>query len=134
MEELKKSILIVDDEKDILEFLSYNFNKNGFNVHTTSEAKEGIDIAIKYTPDIIISDIRMPEIDGIEMCKRMKKNELIKNIPILFLTADSDEYLALSAHYAGGSQYINKPVPIKLLLNIVNEMLNNKETYLTSNT
>jgi two-component system alkaline phosphatase synthesis response regulator PhoP len=123
---MHKKILIVDDENDILEFVSYNFKKYGYEVYTASNAKEGIEKAIQYIPDVIIADIRMPEVDGIEMCKRIKRNEIIKNIPVIFLTADSDEYLALSAHYAGGAQYINKPVYLKLLLNIVKEVLNEK--------
>jgi len=118
-----KKVLIVDDEKDILEFLSYNFKKSGWEAYTALNAKDGIDKAIQFIPDAIIADIRMPEIDGIEMCRRMKNIELIKNIPILFLTADSDDYLALSAHHAGGKQYMNKPAPIKLLIEIVEEML-----------
>ncbi len=123
---MHKKILIVDDENDILEFVSYNFNKHGYEVFTASNAKEGIEKAIHHIPDVIIADIRMPEIDGIEMCRRIKRNELIKNIPVIFLTADSDEYLALTAHYAGGAQYINKPVSLKLLLSTVAEVLNNK--------
>jgi two-component system alkaline phosphatase synthesis response regulator PhoP len=120
---IHKKILIVDDENDILEFVSYNFKKYGYEVYTASNAKEGIEKAIQHIPDVIIADIRMPEVDGIEMCRRIKRNEIIKNIPVIFLTADSDEYLALSAHYAGGAQYINKPVSLKLLLSIVTEVL-----------
>ena len=121
-----KKILIVDDENDILEFVSYNFKKYGYEVFTASNAKEGIEKAIQYIPDIIIADIRMPETNGIEMCRIIKKNEIIKNIPVLFLTADSDEYLALSAHHAGGAHYINKPVSLKLLLATVSDVLNGK--------
>jgi len=118
-----KKVLIVDDEKDILEFLSYNFIKNGWDAYTALNAKEAIDKAIQYIPDAIIADIRMPEMNGIEMCRTMKNIELIKNIPILFLTADSDECLAFSAIYAGGQQYINKPAPIKLLIDLVKDMI-----------
>ena len=120
---MRKKILIVDDENDILEFVSYNFNKYGYEVFTATNANEGIVLALEIIPNIIIADIRMPEIDGIEMCRRIKKIEILKSIPIIFLTADSDEYLALSAHYAGGTQYINKPVSLKLLLTIVADTL-----------
>ena len=123
MKGINKSILLVDDEKDILDFLSYNFSKKGFDVHTAANAMEGIEMANEFNPDIIIADIRMPVTNGIEMCRIIKKNELTKDIPVLFLTADSDEYLALSAHYAGGVQYINKPVPVNLILTIVNDIL-----------
>ena len=123
---MQKKLLIIDDENDILEFVSYNFKKYDYEVYTASNAKNGIEKAIKYIPDVIIADIRMPEIDGIEMCRKMKKNEILKNIPVVFLTADGDEYLAISAHYAGGAQYINKPVSLKLLLGTVAETINEK--------
>lgn len=121
-----QSILLIDDEKDILEFLSYNFSKNGFDVYTAVNANEGIEMATKFIPDIIIADIRMPETSGLEMCRIIKKDERIKHIPIIFLTADDDEYLALSAYYAGGVQYLNKPVQVNLLLTIVKEVFQNK--------
>lgn len=123
---MQKKLLIVDDENDILEFVSYNFKKYDYEVYTASNAKEGIEKAILFIPDVIIADIRMLDVNGIEMCRRMKKNDILKNIPVVFLTADSNEYLALSAHYAGGADYINKPITIKLLLSIVEETLNRK--------
>lgn len=123
-----KKILIIDDEKDILEFLSYNFKKEGYEVFTTIDSKDALNKAILFNPDLIIADIRMPEMNGIEMCREMKRNEQLKNIPVLFLTADSDEYLALSAHHAGGTYYLNKPIRLNLLLSAINEMLDKNLT------
>src|SRR3990172_5332049 len=110
-----KKILIVDDEKDILEFLSYNLKREGFEVATSLNGKDGLSKAIQISPDAIIADIRMPEMDGIEMCRRIRKTETLKDVPILFLTADNDEYLALSAHHSGGTQYLNKPIKINMI-------------------
>ena len=118
-----KKILIVDDEKDILEFLSYNLKREGFEVATSLNGKDGLSKAIQISPDAIIADIRMPEMDGIEMCRRIRKTETLKDVPILFLTADNDEYLALSAHHSGGTQYLNKPIKINMISGMIKEMI-----------
>ena len=118
-----KKILIVDDEQDILEFLSYNFKKEGFEVATSLNGKDGLKKAEQILPDAIIADIRMPEMDGIEMCRQIRKKKLLKDTPVLFLTADNDEYLALSAHHSGGTQYLNKPIQISIISGIVKEMI-----------
>jgi two-component system alkaline phosphatase synthesis response regulator PhoP len=83
-------ILIVDDEPDILEFLSYNFRKKGFTVVVANNGKEGITKALAELPQLIISDILMPELDGIEMCKAIRNIEIFYRIPFIFLTAVTD--------------------------------------------
>lgn len=118
-----KKILIVDDEQDILEFLSYNLKKEGFEVAISSDGKEGLSKAIQILPDAIIADIRMPEMDGIEMCRQIRKINMLKDVPVLFLTADNDEYLALSAHHSGGTQYLNKPIRINIISGVLKEMI-----------
>lgn len=118
-----KKILIVDDEQDILEFLSYNFKREGYEVITSLNGKEGLLKAERIIPDAIIADIRMPEMDGIEMCRRIRKAIMLKDIPVLFLTADDDEYIALSAHHSGGTQYLNKPIRLNLISSMIKEMI-----------
>src|SRR4051812_30761822 len=102
-------ILIVDDEPDILEFLSYNFRKKNFEVSVANNGQEGIEKAILDSPDLIISDILMPEMDGIEMCKGLRKISLFKTTPIIFLTAVNDDYKVLYAMTSGADQYASKP-------------------------
>ncbi len=84
-----QTILLVDDEGDILEFLSYNLKKNGYIVHTASDGEEGIRKALKVKPDLIILDVMMPKMDGIETCEQMRSIDEIGNPIIIFLTARS---------------------------------------------
>lgn len=119
-------IVLVDDEPDILEFLSYNFRKKGFEVFIASNGIEGIHQVQKVQPDIIISDIRMPEMDGIEMCAEIRKHELLKQIPFVFLTAVTDDYKLLYAMSSGADQFAAKPIRFEYLLNIVTNLLSEK--------
>lgn len=119
----KKRILIVDDEEHIIEFLSYQFRKNGYEVFAHLDGLSGLTSAYKEHPDIILSDIRMPIMDGIEMCKTIKSDDTLKNIPLLFLTADDGEYLALLAHQCGADFYLNKPIRIDMILRVVNSIV-----------
>ncbi len=121
-----KKILIVDDEPDILEFLSYNFRKKEFEVVIANNGVEGTKMAEQEMPDLIISDILMPEMDGIEMCKQIKTIELLNAIPFIFLTAVSDDYKVLYAMTSGANQYVSKPVKFDYLLTLVNDMLEEK--------
>ncbi len=120
----KKKILLVDDEEDILEFLSYHFRKNGYDVITGMDGMSALTSAYAAQPDVIVSDIRMPLMDGIALCKNLKSDELLKNIPLLFLTADDGEYVALLAHECGADFYLNKPVRIEVILRVVNSLVN----------
>jgi len=119
----KKKILIVDDEEDILEFLSYHFRRKGFDVTTQPDGLAALKNAREKHPDIIVSDIRMPHMDGIELCRQLKKDDALKNIPLLFLTADDGDCLALLAHQCGADSYLNKPVRIELIVNMVMDMV-----------
>ncbi|MBC7864514.1 MAG: response regulator [Bacteroidia bacterium] len=119
----KKKILIVDDEYDITEFLSYNFKKREFEVRVAMNGIEAQQILLTWLPDIIITDILMPEQNGIGLCHDLKNNILTKNIPVVFLSASSDEYHALAAMDAGGVHYISKPVRLEILFKMVEEVL-----------
>ena len=116
-------ILIVDDEPDILEFLSYNFRKKDFVVITAADGKEGVQIAEAEHPGIIISDILMPEMDGIEMCKAIRTRAEFVHTPFIFLTAVSDDYKVLYAMTTGANQFVSKPIKFEYLLSIVNQTL-----------
>lgn len=121
-----KKILIVDDEPDILEFLSYNFRKNKYDVLLANNGLEGIELAKKETPDVIISDILMPEMGGIMMSVQLRNNPETKSIPILFLSAVHEEFQHMLDKFTIGDQYVSKPIRFNNLLNIVNQMLEPK--------
>ena len=118
-----KKILLVDDEEDILNFLSYHFRKIGFSVTTAEDGVKGLLEFDKEEFDIIISDIRMPNMGGVEMCTEMKKRS--KSIPFLFLTAVTDDYKILYAMMSGADQIVDKPIKLDYLTSIVNGLLEN---------
>ncbi len=122
----KTKILIVDDEPDILEFLSYNFRKKEFIVFTANNGFEGIKQVETEIPNLIISDILMPEMDGIEMCKQIRSKPELEQTPILFLTAVHDDYKFIHAMTSGGDQFVSKPIRFEYLLTMVNNLLKNK--------
>lgn len=118
-----QTILIVDDEEDILEFLSYNLKKNGYTVHTANDGEEGIRKALKVKPDLIILDVMMPKMDGIETCEQMRNLSDIGNPIIIFLTARSEDYSQIAGYDAGADDYITKPIKPKILVSKVKSLL-----------
>ena len=122
----KGRILLVDDEEDILEFLSYNLVKEGFKIKTASNGKSALKILEKFNPDLIILDVMMPEMDGIEVCESIRKNEKNDDVLILFLTARSEDYSELAGFSAGADDYITKPIKPRLLVSRVNAILKRK--------
>ena len=121
-------ILIVDDEKDILEFLSYNLRKEGFNILIANNGRKGLEIAKKEEPDLIILDVMMPEMDGIETCEKIRETPSIEDTLILFLTARAEEYSELAGFTAGADDYITKPIKPKLLISRVKAILKRKRS------
>lgn len=113
MEGLK--ILIVDDEPDIVEMLAYNFEKEKMTVFTALSGMEAIALAEEHVPDIILLDVMLPDIDGIEVCERIRGLDRLKNALIIFLSARGEEYSQVAGYKAGGDDYIVKPVRIKIL-------------------
>ena len=103
-------ILVVDDENDILEFIQYNLKKEGYDVHLAHNGQEAIDIGHKIKPDLILLDVMMPVMDGIEACKQMKADPDFANTFIVFLTARSEEYSEIAGFQAGADDYISKPI------------------------
>jgi two-component system, OmpR family, alkaline phosphatase synthesis response regulator PhoP len=116
-------ILIVDDEPDVVEILRYNLTKENFQVIKAYSGLEAIDMAISNKPDFIIMDIRMPGMTGIETCRRLRTIDALKNTPVLFLTADSDEYTTMNAFEAGANHFITKPIRPAILLEMIHELV-----------
>ena len=116
-------ILLVDDEKDILEFLSYNLKKESFDVRTCLNGEQAIEEARKFKPDLIILDVMMPEMDGITACSEIRKISDLNEVLILFLTARSEEYSELAGFDAGADDYVTKPIKPKLLISRIKALL-----------
>jgi len=110
------NILLVDDEEEILSFLSYALLKDGYNVRTALNGQDAIDLASKMIPDMIILDVMMPGIDGIETCKRLKQNPDLKNTIIAFLSARSDDQTKISGLEVGADDFIEKPIKPQLFI------------------
>lgn len=119
----KARILIVDDEDDILEVLSYNLEKEGYQVVTANDGQKGIQIAEEFEPHLIILDIMMPKMDGIEVCQKLKSNPKFKSTLIAFLTARSEAFTQISALDSGGDDFINKPIKPNVLKSRINAIL-----------
>ncbi len=117
------NILVVDDEADIREFLTYNLKKEGFNVQSAADGKSAIKMAAEIKPHVIILDIMMPEMDGIETCEKLRDNSALKNTLITFLTARAEDYSQIAGFGAGGDDYITKPVKPKVLVSRIKAIL-----------
>jgi len=116
-------ILLVDDEPDILEIVSYNLEAEGYKVYTAKNGKEGVEKAKKKTPHLIILDVMMPEMDGIEACEKMRSTPSLENTIITFLTARGEDYSQVAGFDAGADDYITKPIKPKVLVSKVKALL-----------
>ncbi len=126
MSGLKYKILCVDDEDDILEILSYNLRKEGYKVYTSTNGKEAIELSKKIIPDLIILDVMMPELDGIETCSRMNEIPALKNTVKIFLTARSEDYSQIAGFKSGADDYVTKPIKPKVLIHRIEALLRRK--------
>ena len=122
-------ILLVDDEKDVLEFISYNLRKEGYEVITARNGKDGIELARNHNPHLILLDVMMPEMDGIETCEEIRKISELENTIIAFLTARGEDYSQIAGFEAGGDDYIIKPIRPKVLLSRIKALLKRYEQY-----
>ena len=123
---MKKSdikILCVDDEPDILEILKYNLLNEGYNVSTAADGKSAIKLAYNISPNLIIMDIMMPRMDGIEACEKLRSDEKFNDTIIMFLTARGEDYSHVAAYDAGADDYVTKPVKPKVLVSKVKGLL-----------
>ncbi|OIQ21700.1 MAG: DNA-binding response regulator [Flavobacterium sp. MedPE-SWcel] len=116
-------ILLVDDEQDILEIVGYNLTQEGYNVITAENGKEAVTKAKKELPHLIIMDVMMPEMDGMEACENIRKIPELTNVIITFLTARSEDYSQVAGFDAGADDYIAKPIKPKLLISKVKALL-----------
>mgnify|MGYP001365511079 FL=1 len=119
-------ILLVDDENDILEFLSYNLKNEGFEVLTCNDGQTALNIIDDFMPHLIVLDVMMPGMDGIETCEQIRLNPKFNNILITFLTARSEDYSQVAGLEAGADDYINKPIKPKVLVSRVKALLRRK--------
>ncbi len=120
-------ILIVDDEPDILEFIKYNLTQEGYQVFTARNGREGIDMAKRENPALIILDIMMPELDGVEVCRQLRKSKQFKQTLIAFLTARNEDYSQIAALESGGDDYITKPIRPRVLVSRIKALLRRSE-------
>lgn len=119
----KQTILVVDDEQDLLDLIEYNLKKEGFDVLKAEDGKEGIKMARKHSPDLILLDIMMPKMDGLEAVEIIRNDEELKRIPIIFLTARGDEKTEVEGLNKGGDDYITKPISTTKLISRIKAVL-----------
>ena len=119
----KENILIVDDNPHVLKLLKISLEKAGYKIHTAENGDEGLEISKKVKPDLIVSDVMMPETDGIEFCWMIRENSEIPMVPFIFLTSLSDRDMEIRGFRAGADEYLIKPVDRKVLLAKVKTLL-----------
>lgn len=128
---MPKKVVVIDDDLDILELLTYNLEKEGYEVKSATNGLEGIELAKVFMPDLILMDIMMPIMDGIEAGKIIKNTDKLKNIHLLYLTARAEEYSEVAAFEVGADDYITKPIKPRALLSRINTFFrkeNNKKS------
>ncbi|MBE6198812.1 MAG: response regulator transcription factor [Rikenellaceae bacterium] len=116
-------ILLIDDEADILEFVKYNLERDGYEVHTAANGAEGLQVALDIKPHLILLDMMMPVLDGIETCKAIRQSPVLKNVMVVFLSAVGSEETQLQGYGAGADDYINKPIKMNILRSRVQAIL-----------
>jgi two-component system alkaline phosphatase synthesis response regulator PhoP len=118
-----QKVLVVDDDQDIVEFLVYNLRKEGFETAEANNGKQALKIAPVFKPDLILLDIMMPEMDGIQTCQELRRIQSLKNTFIIFLTARIEEYSEIAGFSAGADDYITKPIKPGALMSRINAIL-----------
>ena len=120
---MRNKILLVDDDKDILEILSYNLRKEGFEVEKATDGISALKKAKKFIPDLIILDVMMPNMDGMETCEKLREITDLNDVIITFFTARSEDYSQIAGLDAGADDYISKPIRPKVLVSKVKSLL-----------
>lgn len=115
-------VLVVDDEEPILELLKYNLEKNGYDVKTALDGVRALEIAKKFSPDLVLLDVMMPKMDGIETCRQLRDMPELQKTFIVFLTARAEEYSEVAAFDVGADDYINKPIKPRALISRINAL------------
>ena len=121
-------ILLVDDEPDILEILDYNLTSEGYQVEKAKNGLEAIEKVEEWKPHLVLLDVMMPEMDGIETCERLRKKSNLPNLAIVFLTARSEDYSQVAGLEAGADDYITKPIKPKVLVSKIKAILRRFES------
>ena len=116
-------ILLIDDEADILEFVKYNLSRDGYEVFTAVNGAEGLQVALEVKPHLILLDMMMPVLDGIETCKAIRRSPVLKNVMVVYLSAVGTEETQLQGYDAGADDYINKPIKMNILRSRVQAIL-----------
>ena len=124
---MNKKILIVDDEPDIVELLNYHLLKEDFVTKTAGNGKEALEIAKTFNPDLILLDLMMPEMDGIETCMQIRENENLKDTTVALLTARSEDYSQIAGFDSGADDYITKPIKPRVLISRIKALLRRNE-------
>ncbi|MBN2732772.1 MAG: response regulator [Balneolaceae bacterium] len=119
----KQTILVVDDEQDLLDLIEYNLKKEGFDVLKAEDGQEGIEVAREHSPDLILLDIMMPKMDGLEAVEVIRDDDELGRIPIIFLTARGDEKTEVEGLNKGGDDYITKPISTTKLISRIKAVL-----------
>jgi two-component system alkaline phosphatase synthesis response regulator PhoP len=127
-------ILIADDEPDIIEFVTYNLVKEGYQVSSAKNGSEAIEMAKKVKPHLILLDIMMPELDGVEVCRELRANADFNNTVIAFLTARSEDYSQIVGYEVGGDDYITKPIRPRVLIGKIAALLRRFNTLTNEDT
>ncbi|MGM0587537.1 MAG: response regulator transcription factor [Bacteroidota bacterium] len=130
----KQTILVVDDEQDLLDLIEYNLRKEDFDVIKAEDGEEGIAQAREHKPDLVLLDIMMPKMGGLEVCDVMREDDQLKHIPIIFLTARGDEKTEVEGLNKGGDDYITKPISTTKLVSRIKAVLRRfEETQIPEN-
>jgi len=124
---MNSKILIIDDEPDIRLLIEYTLKKEGFEVKTANDGISGIETAKQFLPDLIILDVMMPEMDGMETCEILRENSTFDNTLICFLTARTEDYSQIAGFESGADDYISKPVKPKVLVSRIKGLLRRKK-------
>lgn len=127
MEKEQYTILLVDDEIDILEFIGYNLEKEGYHVLKAENGRDAVSMAKKHSPNLILLDLMMPELDGIETCELIRSEKSLADVLIVFLTARNEDYSQIAGYNAGADDYIAKPVKPKVLTSKIKALLRRLE-------
>ena len=116
-------ILLVDDEPDVIEIIRYNLDQEGYKIYTASDGKEALKKAKKNIPHLIIMDVMMPKMDGIEACEQLRNDVSFNDTIIMFLTARGEDYSHVAAFEAGADDYVTKPIKPKIIVSKVKALL-----------
>lgn len=119
----KQKVLLVDDEQDILDLIGFNLEKEGFEVFTANNGRDGLELARKNSPDLVLLDVMMPGMDGMETCRELRDDDNLKNVLIAFLTARNEDYSQIAGFDAGADDYIAKPIKPRVLVSRVKALL-----------